>query len=107
MSSTRIIISKVLLVFSIFFTALALLGFAMPFIAAATGSYEGGEQAIGGVIFYLLLGFPAFLFGVASVLVRGWREARTGYVILLCLIGVPTLTFVAALIHATYDSIRK
>jgi hypothetical protein len=106
MSSQRIIVSRLLLAVGILFTALALLVFAMPFVAAVSGSYEGGGQAIGAFFFYLLLGIPAFILGSASVLFRGWREARAGYVVLGCLVGVPLLTLAVALLHAVYDSLR-
>ena len=105
-SDTRRIVSRFLLGFGIFSTLLALGVFAVPFIAAVSGSYEGGEQAIGSFFLYLLLAFPAFLFIVASILVREWREARAGYITLACLFGIPLLTFLAALIHAGYDSFR-
>jgi hypothetical protein len=89
------IISRFLLGFGMFFTLLALAAFAMPFIASATGSYKGGEQAIG-----------SFFFTVASIFVRGWPEARAGYINLACLFGIPLLMFLAAVIHAGYDSVR-
>jgi len=105
-SDTRRIVSRFLLGFGIFFTLLALGVFALPFIAAAIGNYEGGEQAFGPFFLYLLLAFPAFLFTVASILVRGWREARAGYITLGCLFGIPLLTFLAAFILIGYDLIR-
>jgi hypothetical protein len=105
-SNTRRSVAGVLLAFGIFFTVLALAAFAMPFIATLTLTYEGGAQAWGAFLFYVLLAVPACICTPAAVLVRGWRAARVGYITLACLFGIPLLTFIAALIHAGYDSAR-
>lgn len=106
-SETRLIISRLILGLGMFFTFLAIGFFVMPFVAAAVGDYEGGDQSLGGYLFYLLLGFPAFAITLASIFVRGWREARAGYVTLACLFGIPALVIAAALISAGYDALRN
>jgi hypothetical protein len=105
-SNTRRVFAGVLLAFGIVFTLLALGIFAVPFISALTHSYEGGQQAIGAFILYLLLCLPACGFTFTAILLRGWREARAGYITLACLFGIPFLTFIVALIGAAYDSIH-
>jgi hypothetical protein len=105
-SDTRRIISQILLGFGMFFTTLALGFFALIFVAAASDNYEGGEQAFGPFFLYLLLAVPAFLFNGTAVVVRGWREARAGYITIACLFGIPLLTFIAILVCVAYDSLR-
>jgi len=101
--SSKRILAGMFLVIGIVFTLLALGVFAMSLIAALTHNYEGGE-AVGAFIFYGLLALPAFGFTTAAIWVRGWCEARAGYITLACLFGIPLLTFIAAVIQAVYDS---
>lgn len=107
MTDVRRILSGICLGLGIIFTPLAFFFLSLPFIASITGTYEGGEQAIFAFFLYGLMNLPALLFCGLSIVIRGWREARAGYVTLGVLWGVPLLLLIAALVSAAFDSIRK
>jgi hypothetical protein len=85
---------------------LALVIFAMPFIAALAHTYEGGAQTWSALFFYVLFAVPATKFSGIAVTLRGWREARMGYVTLAILYGIPLLVLIAAVVSIIFDAVR-
>jgi len=82
------------------FALLALTIFLAPFVATFAGTYEGGAQAWGGFLFYLLIALPACGATGAAIFLRGWRESRVGYIVLGVLFGVLLLVFLVAAVCA-------
>ncbi len=93
------------------FALLALFFLSLPFIASITGTYEGGEQVIFAFFLYGLMNLPSLLFCGLSIVIRGWREARAGYITLGVLWGVPLILLVAGilagLVSSAVDFVRK
>src|SRR4028118_1007402 len=99
MPRAKQIVAALLLSIGIGLTLLALVIFAAPFIATPAGTSEAGEAGRGAILFSLVLAVPACITTLAAIYLRGWSQARAGYVTLGLLFGVPLLTFLAAGIH--------